>query len=145
MTLQINWGAYNDQAWLLEYSYMDPTWTDQIAFSGQYFSKEWKSEIETKFIGGDDVRLSLDLDRVDDIYDRYLSIYVDGDLIVSEFVVGFSGVYISKRYLGDFDRRTVHTLTLRIRAGQYYEKGWRLNWLKIGYLALHVEVDWIDG
>ncbi|MCE7735741.1 MAG: hypothetical protein GPJ54_12735 [Candidatus Heimdallarchaeota archaeon] len=145
VTLQINWGAFNDQAWLLEYAYMDPTWADQVAFSGQYFPKEWKSEIETKFIGGDDVRLSLDLDRVDDIYNRYLSIYVDGDLIVSEFVIGSSGYTGNEIDLGNYSRRTVHTLALRIRAGQYYEKGWRLNWLKIGYLALHVEVDWIEG
>ncbi len=89
-------------------------------------------------------QLDLEIERVSDTKARFISIYVDGRLKMSEEVIKGGKTQIS-RDLGNFNRRTVHTLTIRIRSGSASETGWRINKLEVNYEALHVEVDWMNG
>ena len=142
VVFEIYYGAYTDKGWMLEWVYFKNSTSQQY---DQFFPRSYISEIETQFIGGFNTRLDLQIVQFNDEYNRFVSIYVDGTLVLGEQATSSGWFTLSDFSLGNFAERTIHNLTIRIRSGNNAEFGWELTKLKIGYTALHVEVAWMDG
>ncbi len=142
VVFEIYYGGYTEKGWLLEWAYFKNS-TSQPYY--QFFPRSYISEIETQFIGEPDTRLDLEIHQFNDEFDRLVSIYVDGNLVLGEQATAYWFFRVSNFHLGDFVERSIHNLTIRIRSGNYAEFGWELTRLKIGYTAMHVEVAWMDG
>ncbi len=142
VVFEIFYGNYAEKGWMLEWAYFKNSTTQPYY---QFFPQTYYSEIETQFIGGPNTKLDLEIARFNDRYNRLVSLYVDDTVVMSEQATSNGRFTLSNFDIGNFAERTVHNLTIRIRSGSYAEFGWELTKLKIGYTALHVEVDWMEG
>ena len=142
ITLDIYYGGYANRGWLLNYAYL---YNGGVGYEvdNVYFPKVGNSKIEAYFIGGPSTYLDLSVLRVNDIYARSLSVYVDDTLVVPEFVISSS--YSGTLYLGSFAKRSVHLLTIQIRWGGYVDRGWQLTRMRVHYFATYVEIDWMPN
>ncbi len=123
ITLEIYYGGYATRGWRLNYAYLDDGSSESFAMDNVYFPQESYSKIESDFIGGSQTYLDLTVVRVNDVYSRILSIYVDGQL-VKEVVIYSS--YSDTLLLGSFSSGSTHILTIQIHWGGYTERGWQL-------------------
>ncbi len=139
---QIYRGDYADKAWMLEWVYFK---NDTSNSPIQFFPRAYRAKIETQFIGGPDTSLSFSVLQYYDISNRFVSVYVDGTLVMPETATAGGQLTISNLNIGSYAERSVHNLTIQIRSGNYADFGWQLTDLEIGYRNLHVEVDWMRG
>ncbi|RMG30006.1 MAG: hypothetical protein D6732_17030 [Methanobacteriota archaeon] len=142
VVFEIYFGNYAERAWMLEWVYFK---NDTRSNYQQFFPLDYRSKIETQFIGGEATLLSFDLEQYLDTYDRLVSVYVDGILKIPETKTINGKMSISSFYLGNYIERSIHNLTIQIRSGSYMEFGWALKSLRINYLGAYVEIDQMEG
>ncbi|MFX1577355.1 MAG: hypothetical protein ACFFCF_09275 [Promethearchaeota archaeon] len=152
--LEIYYGGYKNHGWKLVYFWPYTLSGGRAGnVEGEYFPKIYRSTLQYWVECGDDTILNLDIQRINDRYTRFLSIYLDGNTVVSERVV--SGSHQFEFNIGDYANPpdpgdpigdpTMHELKLQIRSGSYCEYGWRVNLCAIHYESVFVEVDWMKA
>ena len=119
----------------------------------EFFPKIYRSTLQYWVECGDDTKLNIDLQRVNDRYARFFSVFINGNIVVPETIV--SGDHQFEFDIGDYAENPqpgepigapkMAELKLQIRSGSYCEYGWRVNLCAIHYESVIVEVDYMGA
>ncbi|MCD6514590.1 MAG: hypothetical protein J7L07_06670, partial [Candidatus Odinarchaeota archaeon] len=120
LTFEIYYGGYREFGWKLT-----SLWLEDAVVAGEYFPRQSYSKLSWKVLCGRDTKIDIYLRRVNDAYDRILTIYLDDQQVFQDIIKSYNELHIN---LGNFDDDSEHILTLRIHWGSYTERGGFLNY-----------------
>jgi len=140
--LEIYCGSYSEHGWKLVYfwPYFDGA---ALNVEAEFFPKLYRATLQYQVECGDDTIINMAVQRVNDIYSRYLSIYIDGERKVKT-IVG-AGIYNFEFDLGDYSEGTIHELKLEIRSGSYVKYGWKVTLCAVHHKSVFVELDYMKA
>lgn len=151
---EIYYGGYKEHGWKLLFFWPYSGETDfSRNIPGEFFPKMSTATLQYWVECGNTTTLNLEIQRINDSYDRLFSVYLDGNIVVDEFVIG-AGSHALEFVIGNYTDPppigvpigdpTMHELKLQIRFGGFCEYGWQVSLCAVHYENVYVEVDWMN-